>query len=73
MFGDFLDNCDSHCFLSQAGQATFWANFGKLELLFISTSAHTDCYLPVHASQYNNCKTDKLANRQAMELLSRRK
>ena len=38
MFGDFLGSCENHHFLSQTGEATFWATFGKLGLLFISTS-----------------------------------
>ena len=29
MFGDFLGSCENHHFLSQTGEATFWATFGK--------------------------------------------
>ena len=29
MFGEFLDSCENHCFLSQTREANFWATFGK--------------------------------------------
>ena len=29
MSGDFLGSGEKHCFLSQTGEATFWATFGK--------------------------------------------
>ena len=29
MFGNFLGSCKNHCFLSQTGESTFWATFGK--------------------------------------------
>ena len=29
MFSDILGSFENHCFLSQAGEATFWATFGK--------------------------------------------
>ena len=29
IFGYFLGSCENHCFLSQTGEATFWATFVK--------------------------------------------
>ena len=29
MFGDFWGTCENHCIISQTGDATFWATFGK--------------------------------------------
>ena len=29
MFDDFLDSCENNRFLSQTGDSTFWATFGK--------------------------------------------
>ena len=43
MFGDFLGSFENHCFLSQTGEATFWATIWKNWATFVSTSGHTGC------------------------------
>ena len=35
MFGDFLGGCENRCFLSQTGEANFWATFGKTWATFL--------------------------------------
>ena len=36
MFGDFWGSFENHCFLSQTGESTFWAIFGKTWATLIS-------------------------------------
>ena len=42
-FHDFVDSFEIDCFLSHTGYVTFWTTFGKLGLLLISPSGHTEC------------------------------
>ena len=41
MYKDFMGQSEKRYSLVKAFAVTFWATFGKLGLLFISTSGHT--------------------------------
>ena len=53
MFDDFLDSCENNRFLSQTGDATFWATFVKTWATFyFNIWSHWTTYLPTYLPTY---------------------